>query len=162
MLGSTSPTDGDSTISQSFTASGGQFQLIFYYKMTCPDTVTSDWMTVVLVDNTDDTTWSSSKVCEKSTVWTQVTTSVISGHPYTLTFINHDDNYPSDASYTLFDNIILSSTIYTSVPSIVPSKLPTASPSFVPSLSPLSPGTIGNPSFQNGLSYWTSTGSTYF
>jgi hypothetical protein len=31
----------------------------------------------------------------------------VAGHSYTLTLLNHDDNYPSDPTYTLFDDVTL-------------------------------------------------------
>src|SRR5205823_1745164 len=49
-LGSTTPTNGDSSISQPFTAPTGATGISFFYKMTCPDTVTYDWATATLTD----------------------------------------------------------------------------------------------------------------
>src|SRR5207253_3141868 len=40
MLGLTSPTNGDSSIAQTFNAPAGTTQLAFWYRMVCPDTVT--------------------------------------------------------------------------------------------------------------------------
>src|SRR4051812_11401413 len=37
--GSTSPTSGDSSITQTFTVPSGAVQLSFYYSVTCPDTL---------------------------------------------------------------------------------------------------------------------------
>ena len=54
------------------------------------------------------TMWKMPKVCVKSTKWTHVSASVIPGHSYTLTLINYDDNWPTDPSYTMFDNIAFS------------------------------------------------------
>ena len=42
MLGSTSPTNGNSNIAQTFTAASGNTTLSFYYDVICPDTVTYD------------------------------------------------------------------------------------------------------------------------
>lgn len=42
-LGSTSPTNGDSTIAQTFIAPAGATAISLWYKMSCPDTVTYDW-----------------------------------------------------------------------------------------------------------------------
>jgi len=33
---------------------------------------------------------------------------VTAGHAYALTLISHDDNYPSDPTYTLYDDVALS------------------------------------------------------
>jgi hypothetical protein len=38
----------------------------------------------------------------------QVSASVTAGHSYTLTLLSHDDNYPSDPTYTLFDAVVVS------------------------------------------------------
>ena len=39
---------------------------------------------------------------------TVVTASVVAGHSYTLTLVNHDDNFSSDPTYTRFDDVGLS------------------------------------------------------
>ncbi len=43
--GSTSPTNGDSTISQTFTVPSGNGKLSFWYQVHCPDSLTYDWAT---------------------------------------------------------------------------------------------------------------------
>src|SRR5207248_2905659 len=43
--GSTSPTNGDANIAQTFTAPAGSTGLSLWYRMTCPDTLTYDWAT---------------------------------------------------------------------------------------------------------------------
>ena len=107
MLGSTSPTNGDSTISQTFMAPTGTTGISLWYKMTCPDTVTYDWATVSLKDNTANTTAILlPRTCTTNT-WTNVTSGVTAGHSYTLTLTSHDDNYPGDPSYTLYDDVTL-------------------------------------------------------
>ncbi|HEX4786937.1 MAG TPA: hypothetical protein VH372_00640, partial [Actinospica sp.] len=45
LLGSSSPTNGSSSIAQSFTAPTGGGTLSFWYDVVCPDTVTYDWAT---------------------------------------------------------------------------------------------------------------------
>src|SRR6266487_83013 len=45
LLGSTSPTSGASSITQTFTAPAGSSTLSFWYNLTCPDTVAHDWAT---------------------------------------------------------------------------------------------------------------------
>jgi hypothetical protein len=104
-LGSTSPTSGDSSISQTFTAPSGTTKISFWYLPTCPDTVRYDWTTATLRDNTTGTTKTIlSKTCATAS-WRQVTASITVGHSYTLKLISHDDNYPGDASYTKFDDV---------------------------------------------------------
>jgi hypothetical protein len=101
--GSTSPTNGNSNIAQTFTASGTS--LSFWYNVTCPDTVTYDWATATLRDNTTGTTTTIlARTCVASSGWRQVTHAVTSGHSYTLTLTSRDDNYPGDPTYTLFDD----------------------------------------------------------
>jgi subtilase family serine protease len=107
--GSTSPTNGDSNIAQTFTAASGNSTLSFWYNVTCPDTVTFDWATATLKDNTANTTTTVlAKTCVSSSGWTKVTAPVTAGHSYTLTLTNHDDNFSSDPTHTLFDDVGLS------------------------------------------------------
>lgn len=105
-VGSTSPTNGDSSISQTFTAPSGSTRVTFWYKMTCPDTVTYDWATATLRDNnTGVTTTILAKVCATNSTWVQNSATITAGHNYTLKLISHDDNYVGDATYTLFDDV---------------------------------------------------------
>jgi hypothetical protein len=105
-VGSTSATNGDSSISQTFTAPSTAGQLGFWYKVVCPDTVTYDWATATLKDNTAGTTATVlAKTCTNTSTWQQGTSSVTAGHSYTLTLISHDDNYSSDPTYTLYDDV---------------------------------------------------------
>ncbi len=107
--GSTSPTNGDSTISQTFTMPGGGSTLSFWYQVHCPDSLTYDWATATLKDNNNGTTTTIlPKTCNNNGTWVQVTASVTAGHSYTLTLISHDDNYPGDPTYTLFDDVNVS------------------------------------------------------
>lgn len=105
-VGSTSPTNGDSSISQTFTAPSGSTSVSFWYAMSCPDTVRYDWATATLRDNTTGTTTTIlSRVCATSSTWVQASAAITAGHSYTLTLISHDDNYVGDATYTLFDDV---------------------------------------------------------
>ncbi|WP_236601018.1 protease pro-enzyme activation domain-containing protein [Ktedonobacter sp. SOSP1-85] len=107
--GSTSPTNGDSSISQTFTVPSGSGTLSFWYRVTCPDTVTYDWATATLKDNTSNTTSTIlAKTCTNNSTWVQVSAGVTASHSYTLTLTSHDDNYAGDATYTLFDDVALS------------------------------------------------------
>jgi hypothetical protein len=74
--------------------------------VTCPDTVTYDWATATLKDNTANTTTTAlAKTCVSSSGWTQVSSGLTAGHSYTLTLISHDDNYAGDPTYTKFDDV---------------------------------------------------------
>lgn len=107
--GSTSATNGDSTISQTFTIPSGGSTLSFWYQVHCPDTVTYDWATATLKDNTAGTTSTIlAKTCNNNATWVQVSASVTAGHSYTLTLVSHDDNYTGDPTYTLFDDVNVS------------------------------------------------------
>ncbi|HEX6547967.1 MAG TPA: hypothetical protein VF134_04425 [Candidatus Dormibacteraeota bacterium] len=111
LLGSTSPTNGSSSIAQTFAIPSGANTLSFWYRVVCPDTVTYDWATASLHDNTTGTTTTVlGKTCTNTGSWSQVTYSVssINGHSVTLTLTNRDDNYPGDPTYTLYDDVSVS------------------------------------------------------
>ena len=109
MLGSTSPTNGDSTISQTFTAPNPTGPLSFWYQVVCPDTLTYDWASASLVDNTASTTTTLlAPTCTNTGAWVQSSgATLVGGHSYTLTLLSHDDNYPADPTYTFFDDVAL-------------------------------------------------------
>jgi pseudolysin/vibriolysin len=108
MVGSTNPTNGDSSIAQTFTVPSGSSTLSFFYQVHCPDTLTYDWATATLKDNTSgSSTTMLAKVCSNGGTWSQASSAVTSGHSYTLTLTSHDDNYAGDATYTLFDDVTL-------------------------------------------------------
>ena len=103
------PTNGASSIAQTFTAPTGTSQMSFYYNVACPDTVTYDWATATLKDNTTNaTTTVLAKTCTNDGLWRQVTASVTAGHSYTLTLTSNDDNYPGDSTSTTYDDVTLS------------------------------------------------------
>jgi hypothetical protein len=111
LAGAATPTNGDSNIVQTFTVPAGFSSLSFWYNMTCPDSITYDWATATLVDNsTATTTTPLPKICTTGG-WTQVASSVVAGHSYTLTLTSHDDNYATDPSRTLFDDITLTAPV---------------------------------------------------
>ena len=107
--GSTVATNGDSSVSQTFTVPGGGGTLLFWYRITCPDTVTYDWATATLRDNvTNTTTTLLPHTCTNTGTWVQVSTILTTqaGHSVTLTLTSHDDNYAADPTYTLWDDAI--------------------------------------------------------
>ena len=107
-VGSTSPTNGDSSAAQTFTAPTGATTLSFWYNVVCPDTITYDWATATLKDNTTGTTTTPlAKTCTNTGTYKQVTASITAGHSYTLTLISHDDNYAGDATYTFYDDVLV-------------------------------------------------------
>jgi hypothetical protein len=108
-VGGTSPTNGDSNISQTFTAPADGGQLSFWYNNKCPDTVTYDWAMATLRDNSAGATRTIlPKVCTNNNSWVRVSVGLTGGHSYTLTLVSHDDNYTGDPTYTLFDDVAIS------------------------------------------------------
>jgi serine protease len=107
ILGSTTtPTNGNSSIAQTFTAPSGSSQVGFYYEVICPDTVTFDWATATLRDNTAGTnTTILGRTCNLNNTWVHVTHSIIAGHSYTLTLTSRDDNYFADPTATKYDDV---------------------------------------------------------
>ena len=106
--GTTTPTNGNSSVAQTFTIPTGKTSLSFYYKVVCPDTVTYDWATATLKDNTTNTTTTVlPKTCTNAGAWVKVSATVTVGHSYTLTLTSRDDNYPGDPTYTLYDDVTL-------------------------------------------------------
>ena len=109
MAGASTPTNGDSTLAQTFTVPAGAANLSLWYRMACPDTITYDWATVSLTDNTSGSTATPvPRFCATNAAWVQATAAVVPGHTYTLTLLSHDDNYPADPSLTLFDDVATS------------------------------------------------------
>ena len=107
-VGSTSATNGDSSLAQTFTAPSGASSLSFYAQVVCPDTVTYDWATATLADVTASSTATVlAKTCSNTGAWQQVNAAVTAGHTYTLTLISHDDNYSGDPTHTLYDDVTL-------------------------------------------------------
>jgi hypothetical protein len=135
IVGSTSPSIGDSAIVQTFDVPAAGGTLSFWYNVHCPDTVTYDWATASLRDNTTGTTTTVlPKTCPTSATWTKVSASLVAGHNVTLTLTSHDDNYVGDATYTWFDDVTISAPVASS---------------------------IVNPGFEEGtLNGWTSGGKT--
>jgi hypothetical protein len=106
LLGASTPTKGDSTIAQSFTVPAGASTVSFWYLVNCPDTLSYDWATAKLKDNTTGTTTTPlAKTCNTANAWTKVSAAVTAGHRYTVTLVSHDDNYPGDPTATKFDDV---------------------------------------------------------
>jgi hypothetical protein len=137
-VGGTSPTNGDSSIAQTFTAPSSGGTLSFFYLVNCPDTLTYDWATAMLRDNTSGTTTTVlAKTCSNTGAWTHASSALTGGHSYTLTLISHDDNYPGDATFTLYDDVAIAGS------------------------TPPPPSGITNGTFETGdLGGWTTAGTT--
>jgi hypothetical protein len=106
LLGSTSPTNGSSSIAQTFTAPTGSSTVSFWYNVTCPDTVRRDWATATLKDNTTGkTTTLLPRTCVASSGWTLVSHAITAGDSYTITLTSRDDNNPANPTYTEYDDV---------------------------------------------------------
>jgi len=107
MVGSTAPTT-DSSVAQTFTLPSNATGVSFWYQVHCPDTLTYDWATATLKNNaTGVTTTVLPKVCSNNSTWQQASATATGGHSVTLTLSNHDDNYASDPTYTLYDDVAI-------------------------------------------------------
>ena len=107
MVGSTVATT-DSSLSQTFTLPANATSVSFWYQVHCPDTVTYDWASATLKDNTSGTTTTMlANTCSNSGTWVQASATVTGGHSVTLTLSNHDDNYSGDPTYTLYDTVAI-------------------------------------------------------
>ena len=106
--GNTAPTNGDSKVVQTFTAPTGSTKVSFWYLVSCPDTVRYDWATATLKDNTTaKTTTVLAKTCTNGGGWKQITATLVAGHSYTLSLVSHDDNYATDPTFALFDDVVV-------------------------------------------------------
>src|SRR3989454_3509650 len=107
-VGSSSPFNGDSSVAQTFTAPSGGGVLSFWYRVVCTDSVTYDWATATLRDNTTGTTTTLlARTCSNTGVWNSASATLVASHSYTLTLIDHDDNYATDPTYTLYDDVTI-------------------------------------------------------
>ena len=107
-IGSTSAFNGDSSIAQTFAAPSTGGTLTFWYRVVCTDTVTFDWATATIRDNTTGTTTTMlAKTCTNTGSWSSKSATLLGSHSYTLTLIDHDDNYATDPTYTLYDDVTL-------------------------------------------------------
>jgi hypothetical protein len=106
-LGSSSPTNGNSTMSQTITVPAAGATLTFWYQPHCPDTLAFDQEQMQVRSTGGSTLANVLNVCSNSGAWTQVTRSLNTwaGTTIVLWFNSRDDNRPRDPTYTLFDDI---------------------------------------------------------
>ena len=108
-LGSDQPSQ-DSYLFQAFDVPTRGATLSLWYLVHCSDSVDYDWAAVLIRDNLTGTTSELlPATCTDSTTWQRLSVdlSSFSGHNVTLFLVNHDDNYPGDATLTLFDEVRL-------------------------------------------------------
>ena len=107
LVGSTAAST-DSSVAQTFTLPSNATGVSFWYQVHCPDTVTYDWATATLKDNTTGTTTTMlAKTCSNTATWVQASAAATAGHSVTLTLSNHDDNYSGDPTYTFYDDVAI-------------------------------------------------------
>lgn len=102
-------TNGDNTISQTFTAPAGASRLLVDAAVRCKDTANphKDWFSATLTDNTSGYTSSGpANICDNTggfhtlSFW-----GVVPGDSYTLTLTNHDDNDATYPTWTWVDKV---------------------------------------------------------
>src|SRR5205814_50240 len=87
-VGSSSPFNGDSSVAQTFTAPAAGGTLSFFYRVVCTDSVTYDWATATLRDNTAGTTATMlARTCTNTGAWNSASAALTGSHSYTLTLI---------------------------------------------------------------------------
>ena len=59
-------------------------------------------------NTTGQTTTVLPKTCVASSGWKQITASITSGHSYTITLTNRDDNHAGNATFTKYDDVATS------------------------------------------------------
>jgi hypothetical protein len=136
-IGSPSPVNGNSTLTQTVAVPTGNTQLTFWYQPHCTDTITYDQIQMQIRSTAGATLATVMNVCSNSGVWTSITfdTTAWAGQTVVLWFNDHDDGYATDPTYFLLDDVAI--TTYT-------------------------PATTGvlNPGFETGtLSSWSASGA---
>ena len=105
-LGSGSPS-GDSSIRQQLVLPAAA-QLSFWYSNTCGDSSAYDWASVTIRSAGGAILAEPlANACSPAAAWTQVSVDLsrLAGETVVLSFNNHDDGYPGDATWTLFDDV---------------------------------------------------------
>jgi hypothetical protein len=108
-LGSPSPYNGNSVLQQTVVVPTGTSTLSFWYRPFCPDTLTYDQIQMQIRKTNGSRLATVLNVCNNSGAWTQKTfnASPYAGQTVVLWFNVHDDNYPSDPTYALVDDVFL-------------------------------------------------------
>ena len=109
-LGSTSAYNGQSTLAQTVTVPAGSSTLNLWYQPHCTDSLLYDQIQMQVRSTSGSTLATPLNVCSNSGTWTQVAfdTTPYAGQTLVLWFNVHDDGYPTDPTYALFDDVSLS------------------------------------------------------
>jgi hypothetical protein len=107
--GSTSPTRGDSILSQTFTVPADKTQLSLWWEGLCSDTVDKAWASAFVKNNTTGALSTLlPPTCVQGGGWRLAQTPVTPGQSYTVQLVNHDDGLASTVNRTYFDDVTLS------------------------------------------------------
>jgi hypothetical protein len=111
-LGASSAFNGDSALMQTVVIPSGTSALTLWYQPHCPDTLTYDQIQVQIQDTSGTTLATPLNVCSNSGAWTQLSydTSSLAGRTVVIRLNTHDDGYPSDPTYALFDDVAIGAT----------------------------------------------------
>jgi hypothetical protein len=106
-VGSPSPYAGESTLTQTISVPAGSPTLSYWYNPHCPDTITYDQQTVQIRSTSGAVLATVMNICSNSGTWTQKTFSLgaYAGTNVVLYFNVHDDNWPTDPTYMLVDDV---------------------------------------------------------
>jgi hypothetical protein len=118
-LGTTTPYNGNSTITQTVTIPSGSSRLTFWYQPHCPDTLTYDQIQMQIQNTSGSVLATVLNVCSNTGTWTSVSydTSAYAGTSVVLWFNDHDDGYAGDATYFFLDDVAINP--YTPAPNVV-------------------------------------------
>jgi hypothetical protein len=110
-IGSTSPVNGNSTLTQTVAIPSGNSRLTFWYQPHCTDTITYDQIQMQIRSTGGSTLATVLNVCSNTGAWTQATfdTTPYAGQNVVLWFNDHDDGYAGDPTYFLLDDVSLGS-----------------------------------------------------
>jgi len=109
-LGSPSAFNGNSTVSQTVVVPGGSPKLTLWYQPHCSDSLTYDQIQMQVRNGSGQVKSAVLNDCSNSGSWVKVSfdMSPYAGQSVVLYFNVHDDGYPGDPTYALFDDISLS------------------------------------------------------
>ncbi|MDG0833206.1 beta strand repeat-containing protein [Roseateles saccharophilus] len=109
-IGATTPSNGNSSLAQTFVVPSGKTSLSLFYKVSCPAVASRyDGVTITLADLTRGRTSTLlSRTCTNTGAFAAVTGRVTAGHNYTLTVTTVDSHKAQlDLVYTLLDDVAL-------------------------------------------------------
>ena len=118
-LGTTTPYNGNSTITQTVAIPSGNSRLTFWYQPHCPDTITYDQIQMQIQNTSGSVLATVLNVCSNTGAWTSASydTTPYAGTSVVLWFNDHDDGYPGDPTYFFLDDVAINP--YTPAPNVV-------------------------------------------